>query len=318
MYQWFLPIGIGDCLRATTKPIDLYDTAGSFEDRKIFVLSETCYLNQDDLIVGKCISTTVCIPETSGRLLVERPVYAYSEEEVEKIGALLEKETRNGSRRLLDHELKVGCGLPTFIRAPLTIGDMICWQAAIGPTCHTGAPGFRELSKTPRTSGKHPVTGWPVSSSQQHEDFLLSTQRGMPYPFDHGVMRLACLTPMVTNWMGDNGFLNSFSMKFAAPILYGDATWYHGMISERSDFDESTFLKIKIVGKNQLGETTTEAEAGLTLPREGVLPVYRQNKFRVKNIEKKLRLRLKRPSTCLRTRRQESRKPMPWFSARRG
>lgn len=169
----------------------------------------------------------------------------------------------------------------------MTIGDMICWQAAIGLPFHAGAPGFREMIKSPRTLGKHPITGWPVSTFQQHEDFLLTSQGGMPLPFDYGVMRFACLSPMVTNWMGDRGFLNSLYMKLVAPILYGDATWYQGEIFERTDYDDSISLKLKIIGKNQLGETTTEAEAALTLPREGVLSVYYRNRSGDKNIEKK-------------------------------
>lgn len=92
-YHWFLPIEIGDNLRATIKPIDLFDTVGSFEDRKIFIVSETCYVNQNDLIVGKCVSTTVCVPENKERLLVERSIYEYSEEEIENMAAALEKET---------------------------------------------------------------------------------------------------------------------------------------------------------------------------------------------------------------------------------
>ncbi len=273
-YQWFLPLISGDNARAAVKLIDIYDTKGPLDERKIFIIAEACYLNQNDLVVGKCISTTVCLPENDAGLLLDRQVYKYSDEEIEKIAVALEKETRTGDRKLNETELTEGYKLPIFVRPPLSIADMICWLAAIGPSVHTGAPGFRENIKSYRTLVKHPVTGWPVSSDQQHEDFLLAAQRGMPLPFDHGVMRWACLSPMITNWMGDNGFLNSLSMRVMAPVLYGDTTWYHGEITERSDYDNTIFLKLKISGINQLGETTSEAEAGVSLPKKGMLKIY--------------------------------------------
>ena len=273
-FEWFLPILADDRLRATSKLVDLYDTQDSAEERRIFIISEICYLNQHDLLVGKCTGTTVCVPKNADRLLIERSVYKYSEKEIDKIGAVLRDESRRGNQRFHDNEIMVGKEMPEFVRGPLTIGDLICWQTAIGPAYQAGAPGYRRLVELPHVTGKHPVTGWPVEASQQHEDFLLTAQRGMPAPFDQGVMRFACLTPMITNWIGDTGFLNSLSVKIVAPTLYGDTTWYHGTIAERSDYPESVFLKLKIIGKNQLGETTTEAEAGVTLPRKDSLAFH--------------------------------------------
>ncbi len=274
-YQWFLPILVDDKLQAASKPIDLFDTKETEDKRRIFLISETCYFNQDDQLVGKCTGTTVCVPKNEDRLLIERSIYKYSDKEIEKIAALLREETRNGNRRLDDHELKEGQKISTFVRGPLTIGDLICWQSAVGPAYQAGAPGFRSLARSHIVPAKNPVTGWSIESSQQHEDFLLTSQRGMPIPFDQGVMRFACLSPMITNWMGDNGFLNWLSVKIVAPNLYGDTTWYHGVISERSDLHDSISLKLKITGTNQLGETTTEAEAGVTLPRKQTLSFHR-------------------------------------------
>lgn len=286
-YQWFLPIIAGDGLRATSKIIDLYDTEGSDEERRAFIISETCYVNQDDLLIGKCIGTTVCVPKSADRLLIDRSIYKYSEEEIERISTAFRGETRGGNRKFDDNELQVGQEIPTFVRGPLTIGDLICWKTAIGPGYQAGAPRFRKLADSPHVAEKHPVTGWLVESSQQFEDFLLTSQRGMPLPFDQGVMRFACLSPMITNWIGDNGFLNSLSVKIIAPNLYGDTTWYHGSISKRSDHPESISLKLKIIGKNQLGEVTTEAEAGVTLPRKETLTFHRYGGSGDRALEKK-------------------------------
>jgi len=286
-YQWFRPILVGDRLWGTSKQIDLYDTKGSAEERRLFIISETCYWNQDDIVVGKATGTTVCVPEREDGLLIDRPIYEYTDEEMEKIGAALRGETHTGNRKLADKEIQVGKEIPTLVRGPLTIGDMVCWQAAIGPAYIAGSPGYLNLLKSPHSLVKNPVTRWPVNSTQQHEDFLMTSQRGMPWPFDNGVMRFAWLSAMITNWIGDNGFLTWFSVKVVAPNLYGDTTWYRGKISERTDLEESISLKLKVSGTNQLGEITTEAEAGVILPRQGTLTFHRSGAARDRAVEKK-------------------------------
>jgi amino acid adenylation domain-containing protein/FkbM family methyltransferase len=111
----------------------------------------------------------------------------------------------------------------------------------------------------------NPLTGWKVKFSQQHEDFMLASQRGMPAPFDNGVMRFAWITPLLTNWLGNSGILKRLSIQIVAPNLYGDTTWYHGEISEKSESDKSTLALVKITGVNQLGITTTTGEAEVLL-----------------------------------------------------
>ena len=272
-YEWFSPIIAGDKLRAISKIIDVYDIGGSAETRRAYIGTETCYLNQDGQLIGKCIGTTACVPKSTDNLLQERSVYKYSDEEIKEISTIINNESRFGNQRHdIDH-LIVGQEMPVFVRGPLTIGDMVCWQTAIGPAQQTGPPGLRKLTRS-LNAERNPATGWHVEPSQQFVDFLLASQRGMPLPFDQGVMRFACLSPMITNWIGDNGFLNSLAVKIIAPNLYGDTTWYHGRISERSDAAESIHLKLKITGKNQLGEITTEAEAGVTLPKKDRLTFH--------------------------------------------
>jgi amino acid adenylation domain-containing protein len=112
----------------------------------------------------------------------------------------------------------------------------------------------------------HPVFSWPVKTSQQHEDPLLCRQRGLPGPFDNGVMRFAYASTLLTNWMGDDGFLKRLSLRILEPNLYGDVTWFHGRISRSCETAEGTLIHIDVRGENQLGQTTTAGEAEALLP----------------------------------------------------
>ncbi|MGK7923836.1 MAG: amino acid adenylation domain-containing protein, partial [Spirulina sp.] len=149
---------------------------------------------------------------------------------------------------------------------PFTVGDLICWQAAIGPSYRPGVLGYRDGLKAPHTVVKNPITGWSVKNSQHHEDFLLAKQRGMPAPFDNSVMRFAWLAPLLTNWMGDRGHLKRLSVQMIAPVLYGDTVWYEGTVIKKTERESGILVQVKITGKNQLGELTTTGEGEVLLP----------------------------------------------------
>ena len=268
-YRWFRPVLEGDTLRATSKQSDLYEKKSRGNRRLIFIISDVTYFNQRDEEVAKATGTMIRATQVGTELLFERPVFRYSEDQLAAIGEALQQEAKNrtGARRLTGDEVEVGQELPTLIRGPLTIGDMVCWQAAIGPSYRAAGLGYLDCLKAPHTAVKNPVTGWPVKYSQQHEDFNLAAQRGMPGPFDNGVMRFAWVSPLLTNWMGDNGFLKRLYVQVKTPAIYGDTTWYQGQIVEKSEVDDGTLIKVQIVGTNQAGSVSTTGEAEVLLPR---------------------------------------------------
>lgn len=265
-YRWFHPILEGDRLRGVTKQVDLYEKKGRSGRRLIFILSEATYWNQQNEVVGKATGTMIRTTQVATELLVERPIYQYSEQEVEQISRALLAEKRTGAQSLQETDLEIGQELPPLVRGPLTLGDMICWQAAIGPSYRAGSLGYKDCLKAPHTAVRNPVIGWPVKYSQQHEDFHLASQRGMPAPFDNGVMRFAWVSPLLTNWMGDQGFLQRLYVQIKAPNLYGDTTWYRGIITDKQHTDSGTVVKIQITGTNQIGDINTTGEAEILFP----------------------------------------------------
>lgn len=121
--------------------------------------------------------------------------------------SILLDEKRTGNQTIYWEDESVGQEIPPIVRAPLTIGDMVCWNAALGSFYKAGRLGYLDLLRSPHAAVPNPIIGWKVKYSQQHEDFNLALQRGMPGPFDNGVMGFAWVCPLITNWMGDDGWL---------------------------------------------------------------------------------------------------------------
>lgn len=265
-YRWNRPILEGDQLRPVSKQVDLYEKKSGSGRRLVFVISEMTYWNQRDEIVGTATGTMIRATQVGTELLFERPIYRYSDTELEKIGDAIQSEARTGDRPLYWEDVHVGLEIPPIVRGPLTIGDMVSWQAAIGPSYRAGALGYLDCLKAPHTAVKNPIIGWPVKYSQQHEDFHLAAQRGMPGPFDNGVMRFAWVCPLLTNWMGDRGVLKRLYVQVRTPAIYGDTIWYQGKVKNKSQTAEGNVVTLEITGVNQVGVITTTGEADVLLP----------------------------------------------------
>jgi acyl dehydratase len=269
-FQWYSPIFLGDSFRASAKITGIFESKDRGGRRLVYILSETNYWNQHDVMVGKALGTIVRYALAENDLLLNRSIYQYTEEELKYIGEAQECEYRRGQGSWGLEDFEIGQNLPTLVRGPLTVGDLICWQAGIGPSYRPGALGYTDNLKAPHNAVTNPVTRWPVKYSQQHEDFLLSSQRGMPAPFDNGVMRFAWISPMLTNWIGDSGTLTRLSIQISEPNLYGDTTWYRGIVIGKSLKSQGTVLKVNVSGINQLKVTTTKGTAEVFIPFEKI------------------------------------------------
>jgi acyl dehydratase len=265
-YRWYMPVLEGDRLNAISRQVDLYEKKSTSGRRLVFVISEVTYTNQRDEVVGTATGTMIRATQVGTELLFDRPIYRYSDAELDKIGDAIQSEAPTGQRPLAGEDVAVGQVIPPIVRGPLTIGDMVCWQAAIGPSYRAGALGYLDCLKAPHTAVKNPVLGWPVKYSQQHEDFNLAAQRGMPGPFDNGVMRFAWVCPLVTNWMGDRAVLERLYVQIKAPAIYGDTLWYRGTVKAKIQAPGGWRVTLDITGVNQVGITATTGEAEVLLP----------------------------------------------------
>jgi len=266
-FEWRRPIRAGERLRAASVQKDSYEKTNKAGRRLIFIISGCTYWDQDDEVVATATGTMIRTPLEGGELLYDRPIKRYSGEEMKKIEAAWRAEQRTGAKTLHFEDVQAGQALPPIVRGPLTIGDMVCWNAALGPSYKAGRRGYLDLEKAPHNAVLNTAIGLKVKNSQQHEDFHLAAGRGMPGPFDNGVMRFAWASPLVTNWMGDEGFLKRLYVQVRRPMIYGDAIWYAGRVTAKDG--AAGTVAVEIAGANQEGELATSGQAVVELPRRG-------------------------------------------------
>ena len=263
-FEWEKPVSAGTKLRAESVQKDSFVKTNKAGRQLIFIISECTYWNEADEVVARGVGTMIRTLQEGNALLYERPVRKYDEAEFTEIENAYQAEERRGGEKRRFAEVSVGDELPPMLRGPLTIGDMVAWNAGNGPSYKAGRRGYLDLQKAPHNAVLIPQIGIKVKNSQQHEDFNLASGRGMPGPFDNGVMRFAWVSPFITNWMGDDAFLKNLYVQVRRPMIYGDAIWHKGQVVEKNEAERT--VKVEITGTNQEGELATAGSAVVRLP----------------------------------------------------
>jgi acyl dehydratase len=262
--EWFKPIMVGDRLCSEPRQKEFYDKRNKQGRRLNFVISEVTYSNQNQDVVAKAVGTMIMATQVGLETMMEHEIPKFTQDDLHRFEETWRKEYRRGGKPLYFEDVAEGEELPSILRGPLTIGDMVCWNSAIGPSYKAGSWGYLDLTKSMHTAMFNPVTGFPVKYSQQHEDPNMAAGRGMPAPFDNGVMRFAWVAPLVTNWIGDHGFLRRLDVQVRRPGLYGDVTVYAGKVVSKDA--GSRAVRIEITGKRQDGLVNTAGAADVVLP----------------------------------------------------
>jgi acyl dehydratase len=269
-YEWYEPIEIGDDLEGTSVIKDLYEKGDRDERRYIFIISEVTYTRNGEE-VGKAEGTMIRATQRGNQLQEEREIYTYSDEERAEIEDKYEAEIARleSVPETPDVDsLEVGDELPSIVRGPLTIADMVCWNAGRGPTYGASAINYMERKGSPHNTVPNPEINWMQKTSHQHEDPYLCEQRGMALPFGNGVMMYCWTSPLVTNWMGADGFLKEHNGQLRNPYYYGDTLDITGEITDKSVADDTPEVTVEWEAIDPHGEPVVVGDSVVSFPNQ--------------------------------------------------
>jgi hypothetical protein len=189
---------------------------------------------------------------------------SYSDEQLEEIEALYDAQYRRGSDTLWLEDIDVGATLPTMVKGPLTITDMINMHMG-GGWFGYGNPalrlGYENRKKMRGFYTKNEFGAWDVVQ-RVHWDTELARKVGVPATYDIGPMRWAWLIHYCTNWCGDDAWLFRVRGEFRKFNYMGDTTWITGTITDaRVDPGLGPLVEVDVVGTNQRGQQNLNGNA---------------------------------------------------------
>jgi acyl dehydratase len=99
----------------------------------------------------------------------------------------------------------------------------------------------------------------------QHIDTDAARKAGMIDVFGHGMLSMAYLGRLVTNWAPQAG-LRSLSARFVGITHLGNAITCTGKVVEKLERNGEKLVRLEIQAANQYGELKTAGEALVALP----------------------------------------------------
>ena len=296
-WEWYDVIRLDDDFKTTFYADEVVAKKGA-TGPLCFTYSNAKFWNQHKELVARSRASNCMIGKEGtedsikkgegvrSELVYDRGVYHYSEDEVKKIVEGIEGERRRGATPRYWDDVNVGDKLVPVVKGPLTTCDLMGYDAAAD--C-LAVPSFELSFHNLKDGGgwTNTMTGWPYDSGGGgHYDWDTAKNRGLPAPFDVGCMRAVMQSHLLSNWMGDDGFIRRVDVQFRKPNFWGDTQWFNAEVVRKyrdkvGDVDYGA-VDIRIVGTNQIGEVTTPGMATVYLPSKGApvkLPVAHEDNY---------------------------------------
>ena len=102
-----------------------------------------------------------------------------------------------------------------------------------------------------------------------HWDNDFARMVGVPGAYDFGPQRVSWLCQVVTNWMGDDGFIQKFWGEVRRFNLNGDTHWLKGLVSSKRKEEGRGGVELELWGYDQREERTIRGGATVVLPSRG-------------------------------------------------
>jgi len=236
---------------------------------------EVRFFNQHEHLVAIAIGR--CARTPRGDKLAEQkksaPIekvepYKYTAAQLEDIERAVLAEPRTGNQKLYWEDVHVGDVVPEVIRGPLSIVDIMAWYAGQQGAQPYGGVHGDALRYRQRHADFHinKTTGAKDAAGRGHLEATTGNDVGMGGAYDIGPQRISWAQHMLTNWIGDHGFLHSLDVTIRQPNLVGDTTWWRGRITKTSEVDGRCFAEVAVDATNQRGVVTAMGTASVILP----------------------------------------------------
>jgi acyl dehydratase len=275
-WEFFQPVLEDDRLDYNgIRLIDVKAQESKFSGQMLVTTSLCQYRNQRGESVGMC--KFFCHQSSSDQAAVStgkyddvaKP-YRYSDEETRKIEEDRDKEEMRGSRPRYWEDVREGDPVGPVVIGPHTVMHSVGHFTAVWGAFPLGV-GDRAFRVWAKMLGRGIMVHDPrinalVNGDLAHLDYDLGRALGTPGGYDNGGGRECLASILMTNWIGDDGFLWKYSIQFRRFVVHGDTNWFQGTVTKKYVDDGKYCVDIDHWADNQRGDKTTVGKATVILP----------------------------------------------------
>jgi acyl dehydratase len=269
-FEWWRPLRLCDGCRCLKTQVGVVPKRSSFGGRTAHVTHDFIYANLDGQLTNIRRGTWINAERHTSRerKKEQRLPQPYTPEQLAEIDAAYDAETRRGGEPRYWEDVEVGEEMQPKVKGPLTTTDVVVWHLGWGMQL-TPPGAFRIAYKVRKKApGLYPPNKLNIPDTVQrlHWEPERAQELGLPTSYDYGGMRETWLCHMLTDWIGDDGWLWKLSVEHRKFNYIGDATWLRGQVVDKREVDGRHEVHLEVRCENQVGEVTSPARAVVLLP----------------------------------------------------
>jgi acyl dehydratase len=284
--EFLRPVYLGDRITADCTFTDFEGPKKSrFADETVIDHFNNHYRNQRGELVARYRWSVIHYARARARekgkySRIELP-HPWREDELRAIEEEVLAEEARGALPRYWEDVRVGEELKPVVKGPLGLTDEVAFLAGGGapiPRLRAHGLALRQYRRHPAWSFRDPETHALEPIYAVHYNIRAARAMGLPQPYDVGMQRHCWGIHLLTNWMGDEGWLKRSRVEYRRFVYHSDVVWLRGVVTgKRVDEDGDRCVDIELHAFNQRKEDVMPGWAVVALPsREGPSPLDRR------------------------------------------
>lgn len=243
-----------------------------FAGRSVIERQTARYWNQKGELVAEARPTGLRCERPSARSngkysKLELP-HPWTEEQLREIERQVINEKIRGARVRFWEDTTENENLPTLTKGPLGLTDIIAYCVGASPVqLQAHGLALRQYKNHPAWAFRDPDTFALEPIYGVHYNKAAANAIGLPYPYDAAVQRNCWLIQLLTNWIGDPGWIKQSYVEYRGFVYLSDVVKLQGRATKKYRDENGEYcLDIKTRALNQRGEDVMPGASTVILP----------------------------------------------------
>jgi len=269
-WELFQPVHINDSFkvwRRLPQLIDITEPSGKGLRKFTYIVQDYSVFNQRDELVNnyKVLLELIILPEPP-ILQKIKPLadYSYTQTELEYIESVEKQEKIRGAETRYWEDVQIGEETAPVSAGPTTVWDMITFFSGIQEL-----PLFPSREMRKRAPSLFffvdPDTGVSHADVEWHFINNFAMHRGQRHAFHFGNFARQTMARLVSNWMGDDGFIRSYKWRHFSRTAIGDSLTGYGKVINKYVQNGEYLVDLEVYLENLRGNITEAAVATVSL-----------------------------------------------------
>lgn len=257
--------------------------ASEFAEEMVIDHHDNKYWNQNGDLVAKYHWWIIRIARAKARKKgkyhgIKLP-HPWTEDELKKIEEEVLSEEARGSNPRYWEDVEAGEELRPVVKGPLGLTDEVAYfigGATPIPRLSAHGVALRQYRRHPAWAFRDPNTYALEPIFVVHYNKEAARAMGLPMQYDVGLQRHCWGIHLITNWMGDDGWLKRSYTEYRRFNYYGDVVWVKGKVAKKYIDEQGDYcVDIERHAVNQRGEDIMPGHATVALPsrKKGISPL---------------------------------------------